>query len=215
MTEQDKLNVKLWQAARDGRIADVEKALGQGADINYADVWGKTVLIKAIMEQHADVALLLIGKSPDLNLCDKGGQSALMWACESSPLPEVAEALIAKGADLDIVNDNDRWTALMKAAYYNNPGHAEIARMLIEAGADTEIKNGDDLTPLEMADMRGHENMADILRQAERLRQDFLDRLAEAKEKASDAAGHVTAAENQEKLKAHAPKIRLGGLSCR
>ena len=73
---------------------------------------------------------------------------------------EVAELLIAAGADVDAMG-GDRWTALLLAA---GDGHKEIAELLIAKGADVNAKGWSESTPLLAAVENGHKEIADLLR---------------------------------------------------
>mgnify|MGYP000480537135 FL=1 len=69
---------------------------------------------------------------------------------------EIAELLIAKGADVNAKNSVGQ-TPLQFAAGY---GHKEIAELLIDNGADVNVKDDDGETPLDFADGE----TADLLR---------------------------------------------------
>ena len=69
---------------------------------------------------------------------------------------EIAELLIAKGADVNAKYDRG-WTPLLWAA---REGHKEIAELLIAKGADVNAKDDGGATPLDLA----FGETADILR---------------------------------------------------
>ena len=69
---------------------------------------------------------------------------------------EIAELLIAKGADVD-AKDEEEWTPLHSAAYV---GNKEIVELLIAKGADLNAKDDDGKTPLDRATGK----TADLLR---------------------------------------------------
>ena len=60
---------------------------------------------------------------------------------------EIAELLIAKGADVNAKSD-DGWTSLHDAT---SIGHNEIVELLITKGADVNAKNNYGNTPLDLA----------------------------------------------------------------
>lgn len=77
---------------------------------------------------------------------------------------ESVEVLIKAGAPLDHVN-NLGWTALIEAVVLGDggPRHVKTAKLLIEAGADRSISDGNGKTPLELARMRGYDNIIRVL----------------------------------------------------
>ena len=70
---------------------------------------------------------------------------------------EIADLLIAEGADVNAKNDYG-WTPLHWAA---SRGHKEIVELLIAKGANVNAKNKYGTTPLDMANDR---EIADLLR---------------------------------------------------
>ena len=79
---------------------------------------------------------------------------------------EIAELLIAKGADVNAKKD-DGEIPLHYAAFVS---HKEIVELLIAKGADVNAKDKDDETPLDEAIISmlglpvGHSEIADLLR---------------------------------------------------
>ena len=121
---------ELLQAARDGDLAEVERLLEAGADVNLQGDYGGTALMAAAARGYTEMAELLISAGADVNLQSDYGWTALMVASKYG-YTEIVEMLINAGADVNAQND---WgnTALMNAA---DGGHAEIVEMLKNAGA--------------------------------------------------------------------------------
>jgi ankyrin repeat protein len=67
-------------AARDGDLAKVRVRLDAGQDVNVLDGDGSTALMLAVVQQHDEVALLLLERGADPNIADKRGQVPLMYA---------------------------------------------------------------------------------------------------------------------------------------
>jgi ankyrin repeat protein len=82
----------------------------------------------------------LLAEGADPNVRDREGYSPVMFFVAT---PEIVQALIEAGADLNLVSDN-RTTALHEN--YNRPN---IIRMLLEAGADPNLPLAD--SPLVLA----------------------------------------------------------------
>ena len=75
---------------------------------------------------------------------------------------EIAELLIAKGADVN-TKDEEESTPLHYAASQGF-AHEEIAELLIDKGADVNAKNNKGITPLDVAITRHWTHIADLLR---------------------------------------------------
>ena len=77
----------------------------------------------------------------------------------------VVDALIAKGAPLDNVN-NLGWTALIEAVILGDggPRHTATVKSLVAAGADKGIGDRGGVTPLMHAERRGYRAMVELLR---------------------------------------------------
>ena len=69
-----------------------------------------------------------------------------------------------EGVEVDHVN-NLGWTALLEAVILGDGGanHQEIVQILLDAGADPELPDGDGVIPLQHAQQRGYEEIAEIL----------------------------------------------------
>jgi hypothetical protein len=68
---QNELNEKLFDAAYNNNIYQVEKTLSLGADVNTSDENGITVLMWACWHGNTDIARLLIEHGADVNRQDK------------------------------------------------------------------------------------------------------------------------------------------------
>jgi ankyrin repeat protein len=82
-----------------------------------------------------------------------------LWYAADHGHKEVAELLIAKGADVNARDDVGR-TPLHIAAIY---GYKEIAELLIAKGADVNAKIEGGGTPLHIAAHLGHKEVAELL----------------------------------------------------
>ena len=90
---------------------------------------------------------------------DLWGRTPLHIAAEEGH-KEIAELLIAEGADVNAKSEADA-TPLHYAASW---GGKEIVELLIAAGADVNAKNDNGNTPLDWAILRKHTETADLLR---------------------------------------------------
>ena len=119
-------------AALTGNIEAVKQHLAAGADVNWTDENGGTLLHYVAIRGHNEIAELLIAKGADVNAKGAGKKTPLHIAA-SYGTKEVAELLITKGANVNAVND-DGFTPLDGEI---DVGHPEIYRLLRKHGGKT------------------------------------------------------------------------------
>jgi ankyrin repeat protein len=119
---------------------------------------------------RGDVATLerLLAAGTDINARDAHGQTALMLAALEGHERTVA-FLADRGASLDQTAEY-HLTALMLAVIR---GHRWVAQSLVNAGADVTIRGSgapgfEGKTALELAAVRGYDNLVEILRRADK-----------------------------------------------
>lgn len=119
----------LYVAAQCGYSRVARLLIDAGADIGL-EHHGATPLHMAAQEGHADIVRLLLDRGADANASGPSGASPLWCAMRH---PEVCEALITAGADVDQPHPVKGFTPLCYAAEI---GNLETAKALISAGAD-------------------------------------------------------------------------------
>jgi ankyrin repeat protein len=168
----------LTEAAIVGSAPVIDVLLKAGADPNTHNPQGETPLMAAARTGKVDAARLLLEARADINAKESfGGQSALMWAAAQSQ-PEMITFLASRGADLNARGLVHQWerkviteprpkdmnkggfTPLLYAA---RQGCVECARQLIAAGADLDLEDPDRVTPLNMALLNLHFELAAVL----------------------------------------------------
>jgi len=145
---------------------DYEKVrllLEAGADPNYADPIGHSLLRSAIVGGASDIARLLIAAGADVSRGNFDGVSPLHAAAGivvstggyewlgDEKRKELTRILLDAGAPVDEANDLG-WTALHYAARFGFPGVAEV---LIRAGANPYKKSSIGQTPTELTVVYG------------------------------------------------------------
>ena len=154
-TKNDYSATPLSLACTTGNAAMVERLLSAGANPNTAAASGETPLMRCARTGNLAAVKALLARKADVNAKDtERGQTALMWAV-SEKHPEIAQALVAAGADAR-AHTTGGFTPLMFAA---RVGDVESAKMLVGAGAEVNEKAPDGLTPLVLASASGHEAM--------------------------------------------------------
>jgi TPR repeat protein len=129
---EPKKDPPLVKAAEDGDVELIRALLAQGEDANAVSRYGSPILDGALIRGHVEAARLLIdhGALP--------GPGSLHHACrEQNSTPELLEALVIKGADVNGRDDRGA-TPLMWAA---NRGLLGLARWLLDHGADPNLRD--------------------------------------------------------------------------
>ena len=128
--------------------------------LNIPDQEGSTALILAASSKTPRIVniRLLVGAGAGLDLQNKWGNTALIWAVYRGH-SEIAQALVSAGANLNLQNERGD-TALILAV---RQGHPEIARALIKVGANPDLQNERGDTALIWAAIGGHSEIAQVL----------------------------------------------------
>jgi ankyrin repeat protein len=147
---------------------DALRALAEaGADMNALEAGlYDVVTIAAVADDPEIVSLALeLGNRPDLVTSIYDG-TALIAAAHLGHA-EVVRRLLAAGAPVDHVN-NLGWTALIEAVVLGDggPDHQATVTALLAAGADTSIPDRTGATPLQLAEARGYDTIAALIRAA-------------------------------------------------
>ena len=142
-------------------------ALGEAENFNpdeFRDANDNTLLILAAVNGNTQGVKDLLKAGADVNIRNKWGMSALMYAAEGDHAGTV-DALLEGGADINARN-NEGSTALMISAIH---GCKYAAYALLEAGADVKIKNNNGKRAVDYA--RENESLKDtrILKRLEEL----------------------------------------------
>jgi len=142
----------LLRAASGKHYAVVEQLLAYNADPRHANDKGVTPLAAAISAKHSQIvaALLDAGADPQQRLRE-GGLTALMLA-SAHGLPDIVEQLLAAGADVHSVDDQQRSALHCAALYGFNAEESDcllaLFDALLRAGADPNQAAAEGLTPL-------------------------------------------------------------------
>jgi hypothetical protein len=128
----------LCEAATLGLIRSVNFLIDKGANINLPGAFDMTPLMKACSSGKAKgsrIALRLLEANADVNYVRKSDDMTALKFAVHDAAPEVIQALIDRGAQVDGPPGTDQ-TALMIAARSN---HVEACKVLVKNGADPSL----------------------------------------------------------------------------
>jgi len=135
-------------------------------DINCEDTDGRTPLMHAVLANDADVEMVkyLVANGADVNTAD-GDQcwTALHFSARDQR-KGIVKALLDSGAVVD-VTDAFGNTPLWRCVMAQRPNR-EIVHMLLERGADPGKKNQSGVSPKDIADTMGNDELLAILKQS-------------------------------------------------
>lgn len=131
------MSTALSLAISNGHTNEIELLLKYGADANFQDGFGNTLLSLHLYIKSRWISILrLLAQYSDPNIQNKKGVTALMLACNPDYF-EVLEILVTRNANLDLQKRNGN-TALMIASKYAND---KAIKLLINHGANVHIVN--------------------------------------------------------------------------
>ena len=155
------------EAAKAGDTDALHTFLAEGVDIHVSDWAGWPALNWAALMLRNDSIELLLDSGANIEYLAKGGKNSgrpLMMASKKYRGLETVRLLVARGADVNGVDQYGR-TALIMAARY---GRTEIIRFLLSRGANP---NAESLmqkwkNPIIAAKLRGHDEAVALLQEA-------------------------------------------------
>ena len=160
-----KLSAKssLWDAITKNDIGKAISLINSGADVNYKNGLGYSVIHHAISSGNAELVELLISKGADVNAKGQFDRTPLHFAGNKS----MAEILLAHGAYVDAQADQGEtplhWAAGSGMGAKGEEASLEIAKVLIAHGADVNKMSRGYGTPLNKAAYYNKLQMAKLL----------------------------------------------------
>jgi ankyrin repeat protein len=149
----------LHQAALDGDLKGVEKAIASGVDVNGMDEEGRTALMFAGFNGHSEIVLKLLDAESGIDRRDMMGRTALLYAA-TGPFPETVRILLDKGAEPNVVDSDEHFSPLMHAAA---EGNLDVVKILMEADSDATLQDVDGDNAASFARQSGHLEVANYL----------------------------------------------------
>jgi len=145
----------LGNAAKAGDIAEIERLLNEGADVNESGL--ATPLFYAIQYNHTDAARLLIERGADVDKASTWGTPIHEAAKRGNA--EIVSLLLEQGADSSVTASKGM-TLLHSAA---EGGSVEATQYLLDHKADVNALTTLDEPPIHYARLKGHEAVAQLL----------------------------------------------------
>ena len=122
-------------------------------------IHGDTALMWATRTGQTRAMKRLLEKGAKVNVTDRRGRTALMWAALKCRHADVVTYLLKEGAQID-AKDEDGETALIMAA---KRGHTKAVQSLLEKGAKVNVVNIYSKTALMWAALKNHADVVTYL----------------------------------------------------
>lgn len=139
--------------ARDENREEITKYVMDGKDLELKDNWGKTALFWALDKEKYPIVDYLVALQADPNTKDENGMSVFHQAVISGKY-DVANKLLANGADIDTFNGNHYpETTLHYCVMKNKP---ECVFYLVKHGANIFLEDSFGYTVFERIQTHSH-----------------------------------------------------------
>ncbi|WPR64631.1 ankyrin repeat domain-containing protein [Glutamicibacter protophormiae] len=134
-----------------------------GADVNAKDPIQDSAFLYAGAEGLDEILELAIAHGADVASTNRYGGTALIPAAEHGHI-ETIKILLGAGVPVDHIN-NLGWTALREAIVLGDggPEQVEAVRLLLAGGADPGIRDGNGVSPRDLAARQGYTEIANLL----------------------------------------------------
>jgi ankyrin repeat protein len=165
LREKSKLNCEkmpLHCLVRDDNLEEIGRYIEGGGNLELKDNWGKTALFWALDKGKVQIVSSLLAFNANPNTKDDNGLSVFHQAVVSGNF-DVANELLASGADIDVLNGNDYpETTLHYCVIKNKP---ECVLYLVEHGANMYLEDSFGYTVFERVRLHKHisKNIGEIL----------------------------------------------------
>src|SRR5438876_4500722 len=166
------------EAALAGNVKVMDRLLVAGAGVESPNADGQTALMIVARTSNVEAARLLLKHGANVNAVEKWReQTALMWAAAENQ-PAMVKELVAHGANVNArsnVNNFQRQVTAEPRAIYRpaggltallysaREGCLDCTRSLAEGGADLNMADPDSVSPLLLAILNGHFDVAAYL----------------------------------------------------
>ena len=150
----------LQEAVGTGEIAEIDRLLEAGGNLEAVDESGLTLLIIAALAGREKVVAHLIAKGADPAGRDAKGFTTLHAAAHRGHL-KIVKLLVEHGV---AVNDRENPEKLSPLHAASERGHRDVAAFLLAEGAEMNVKTAEGKTPMTMAVLKAHGPVIKLLR---------------------------------------------------
>lgn len=165
---QNKANQTLWRAVENNNIEKAKKLIANGANVNYQNENGSTLIYLAVTENNKEMTDLLINSGANIYTRNKPGFSPFDVAINSEARTDIVKLLLDKAASYgakaleSIINTPTEFgrIPLHQAVMH---GGKEIVELLIKAGSNINTQDKQGETPLHKASLFGKKDVAQLL----------------------------------------------------
>ena len=142
-----------------------ELLVKHGADVNLQAPNLDSPFLYAGATGQTELVLLYLANGAKFDVFNRYNGTALIPACERGHVETVRVLANTKNFPIDHVNRLG-WTALMEAVILGDGSgkYQQIVRILKEAGSKLDIPDKEGRTPLQHAEVRGFDHIANLLR---------------------------------------------------
>ncbi|MFC2139986.1 ankyrin repeat domain-containing protein, partial [Bacteroidota bacterium] len=151
--------VPIFYAAMRGAIESVKCLIEHGADYKVKDDNKQNLLHAASANGNTELMKYLINKNLDLHSADIYNKTPLFYAAEKG-LTEITDMYIENG-DIDYQTITTDGSTYLHAAAKG--GLLKFVDKIIEDGVDINSANVYNYTPIDIAEMAGHQEIVDLL----------------------------------------------------
>lgn len=160
------METELFAATEAGDIAKVKELLKKETKetIDQVDFYGYTALHAAAESNHPDLIPLLLEAGANINRATYDATFTPLHHALAKGNFECARILIAKGADLNLLNEGGMFGSSLHYAVFRDS--EEFVKLILSKGGDVNLLSGQGYSPLHTAVIGDQPNICKILIEA-------------------------------------------------
>lgn len=151
----------IYRLISDGNVSEFKEKLSQVTGNEILKEGESSLLQFAIGQRQDEMALMILQKNIDVDYQNDENYTALHYVAEYGSDIKIGEALMKKGANLNIVDKYGNtvlWTAI-----FNAVDNYDLVRLLLEKGASVYTVNKYGKTPYDLALIKEDEELIKLV----------------------------------------------------